>query len=265
MKVFIVFAHPEPQSLNGALLRTILDELKNQGHEVQVSDLYAMKWKSQVDRADFPHLAPEARFKPAWASAEATMTGTLTDDVKAEQEKLLWADTVIFLYPMWWLSMPAILKGWFDRVYSFGFAYGIGEHSDKKWGERYGEGMMKGKRAWLIVTNGAMPEHLSTRGISGPIDDVLFPVTHSLLYYPGFDVLPPFVVYLADRTNEETFNATADRLRESVRHISTAKPILFRPQNGGEYNIPSLTLKSGFGDESGSGFALHVRAAGESD
>lgn len=67
MKVFVVFVHPEPQSLNGALLRTTVNELEAQGHEVQVSDLYAMKWKSQVDRADFPHLSPDARLKVAYA------------------------------------------------------------------------------------------------------------------------------------------------------------------------------------------------------
>ena len=116
MKVFIVFAHPERRSLNGALLTTTVEELEAQGHEVQVSDLYAMQWKSQVDRADFPHLSPEARLKVAHASAEATASNTLTDDVKREQEKLLWADTVIFQYPMWWMGMPAILKGWFERV-----------------------------------------------------------------------------------------------------------------------------------------------------
>jgi NAD(P)H dehydrogenase (quinone) len=143
MKVFIVFAHPEPQSLNGALFRTAVDELKAQGHEVRVSDLYAMQWKCQVDRADFPHLSPDARLKVAYASAEATMSSSLTDDVKREQENLLWADTVIFQFPMWWYGMPAILKGWFERVYSLGFAYGLGEHNDTKWGDRYGEGKSK--------------------------------------------------------------------------------------------------------------------------
>lgn len=69
----------------------------------------------------------------------------------------------------------AILKGWLDRVFAFGFAYGVGEHSDKRWGDRYGEGTLVGKRAMLIVTAGGWEEHYAARGVNGPIDDLLFP------------------------------------------------------------------------------------------
>ena len=257
MKVFIVFAHPEPQSLNGALLRTTVEELEEQGHEVQISDLYAMKWKSQVDRDDFPHLPADARLKVAYASAEATASNRLTDDVKREQEKLLWADTVIFQFPLWWMGMPAILKGWFERVYSLGFAYGLGEYSDAKWGDRYGEGKMQGKKAFLVVTIGGWKEHYSTRGISGPIDDLLFPINHGLLYYTGFEVLPPFLLFRSDRADDVIFKTTGDELRQRLRTISTTKPIRFRPQNGGDYEIPALALKPELGDASASGFSLH--------
>jgi len=258
MKVFIVFAHPEPQSLNGALLRTTVEELESQGHEVQVSDLYAMKWKSQVDREDFPHLAPDKRFRVEYASAEATAADTLTDDVKREQEKLLWADVVIFQFPLWWLGMPAILKGWFDRVYSYGFAYGLGEYNDKRWGDRYGEGKMLGKRAFLVVTAGGRKEHLSARGIAGPIDDILFPINHGMLYYSGFAVLPPFVVYLANRSDDEKFRSTAIELRQKLKSLSDERPIAYRRQNGGDYEIPTLVLKAGLGNSSASGFSLHI-------
>lgn len=56
MNVLIVFAHPERQSLNGALLDVMISELEAQGHKVQISDLYAMQWKATVDRSDFPLL-----------------------------------------------------------------------------------------------------------------------------------------------------------------------------------------------------------------
>jgi putative NADPH-quinone reductase len=81
--------------------------------------------------------------------------------------------------------MPAILKGWVDRVYAYGFAYGVGEHSDQRWGDRFGEGTLVGKRAMLIVTTGGWEEHYSARGVNGPIDDLLFPVNHGVLYYPA--------------------------------------------------------------------------------
>lgn len=259
MKVFIVFAHPEPQSLGGSLLRAAVEELETQGHEVQVSDLYSMHWKSQVDRSDFPKLSAETRLRVAYASGEATFSDTLTEDVKREQEKLIWADVVILQFPLWWYSMPAILKGWVDRVYSLGFAYGIGEHNDKRWGDRYGEGKMLGKRAMVVVTVGSWKEHYSARGICGPIDDVLFPITHGILYYIGFEVLLSFVVYQSDRADEAAFSAAADQLRQRLRELSTTEPIPFRPQNGGEYELPTLTLKPGLESASQSGFSMHTR------
>jgi NAD(P)H dehydrogenase (quinone) len=139
MKVLLVFAHPEPRSLSGALRDVAVTELEAQGHEVQLSDLYAEGWKSHVDRADFPSHARDARLIPVVASKQAFEGNTLTGDVRGEIEKLLWADALILQFPLWWFSMPAILKGWVDRVFAYGFAYGVGQHSDKRWGDRYGQ------------------------------------------------------------------------------------------------------------------------------
>jgi NAD(P)H dehydrogenase (quinone) len=257
MKVLLVFAHPEPRSLNGALRDVAIRELEAQGHEVLISDLYADGWKAEVDRADFPSWPPEARFLPAGASKKAFATNTLTEDVKAEIDKLLWADTLILQFPLWWYAMPAILKGWVDRVYAYGFAYGVGEHSDKRWGDRFGEGTLAGKRAMLIVTAGGWEEHYSARGVNGPIDDLLFPINHGILYYPGYDVLPPFVVYRVDRFGEADFEPVAERLRERMRTLETTRPIPYRQQNGGDYHIPSMQLRSELGGPGAAGFALH--------
>jgi NAD(P)H dehydrogenase (quinone) len=261
MKVLLVFAHPEPRSLNGALRDVAIKELKAQGHEVRVSDLYAISWKSEVDRADFLSLAPDARFKPGKASAEAFEANALTEDVRAEIEKLLWADVLIVQFPLWWYAMPAILKGWVDRVYAYGFAYGVGEHSDKYWGDRFGEGTLAGKRAMLLVTTGGWEEHYSDRGVNGPIDDLLFPINHGILYYPGYDVLPPFVAYRVERLDEAGFELVAERLRERMRTLATTPPIPYRRQNGGDYQIPSLQLRPGLGDPGATGFALHLDGA----
>ena len=262
MNVLLVFAHPEPRSLNGALRDVAVAELKAQGHEVRISDLYAQGWKSAVDRADFPQLAQDSPLSVATASGEAFKARGLTDDVKAEQEKLLWADALILQFPLWWFTMPAILKGWVDRVYSYGFTYGVGEHSDKRWGDRYGEGVFAGKRAMLIVTTGGWEEHYSERGINGPIDDLLFPINHGVLFYPGFDVLPSFVAHRVNRVDEAGFADVAERLSERMRTLFTAVPIPYRRQNHGDYAIPTMQLQPGLGDPAMRGFALHVDAAG---
>lgn len=151
MKTLIVYAHPEPQSLNNSLKDLAVSTLETAGHEVRVSDLYAMNWKAVVDAADYgPNASSPLRV--ALDSGRAFDAGTLTPDVLAEQEKLLWADTIIFQFPLWWYTMPAILKGWVDRVFTYHFAYGVGEHSDTRYGERFGEGTLAGRKALLSVT-----------------------------------------------------------------------------------------------------------------
>ncbi len=118
MKVLLIYAHPEPRSLNGALKNFAIRHLQQAGHEVQVSDLYAMRWKAGYD-ADDSGAPPVGEFwRPTLDSKQTFARGTQSADIAAEQEKLLWADTVIFQFPLWWFSMPAIMKGWIDRVYA---------------------------------------------------------------------------------------------------------------------------------------------------
>ncbi len=191
MKTLIVYAHPEPKSLNGSLKGLAVSTLESAGHEVRVSDLYAMNWKPVVDAADYGSHASRP-LRVARDSGRAFDAGTLTPDVLAEQEKLLWADTIIFQFPLWWYSMPAILKGWVYRVFTFHFAYGVGEHSDTQYGERFGEGTLAGRRALLSVTVGGPESHYAARGINGPIDDLLFPIQHGILILPGHRGAAPF-------------------------------------------------------------------------
>ncbi|KWB98476.1 NAD(P)H-dependent oxidoreductase [Burkholderia ubonensis] len=261
MNVLIVYAHPEPRSLNGALRDFAVQRLEAAGHAVQVSDLYAMNWKATLDGDDVTDRPPATRFDPSLDSKRAFAQGTQRDDIAREQAKLKWADAVILQFPMWWFSMPAIMKGWVERVYAYGFAYGVGEHSDTHWGDRYGEGSLAGKRAMLVVTTGGWESHYGPRGINGPIDDVLFPIQHGILYYPGFDVLPPFVIYRSGKMDDARFAQTCDALGERLDGLWATPPIPFRRQNAGDYEIPALTLKEDVAPER-VGFAAHVDGAG---
>ncbi|MDT0264300.1 NAD(P)H-dependent oxidoreductase [Jatrophihabitans lederbergiae] len=259
MKTLIVYAHPEPKSLNSSLKDLAVSTLEAAGHEVRVSDLYSMRWKAVVDAADF---GPDASspLKVARDSGRAFDAGTLTPDVLREQEKLLWADTIIFQFPLWWYGMPAILKGWVDRVFTYHFAYGVGEHSDTKYGERFGEGTLAGRKALLAVTAGGPESHYAARGINGPIDDLLFPIQHGILYYPGIEVLPPFVLYGTDRMTDGAYPDVAKAWKDRLVTLETTEPIAFRPQNFGDYQIPSLHLKEGLEPAGRTGFGLHVRS-----
>ncbi|SCU82367.1 LAFA_0C10726g1_1 [Lachancea sp. 'fantastica'] len=257
MKVLIVFAHPEPQSLTAHLKDVAVEELKSQGHEVKITDLYAQKWKAAIDRSDFKQVSENDKLSVVSLSSEAYEQDNLTEDVKLEQEKLLWADTLLLHFPLWWFSMPAILKGWVERVYSCGLAYGVGEHSDHRWGERYGEGKFVGKRAMLCVTIGGWKEHYGDRGINGPLDDLLFPINHGVLFYPDFTVLPPFAVYRSHKMYPEKLEAVTAELRERMRTLESTEPIPYRRQNFGDYEIPSLALREDI-EPDVVGFSAHI-------
>jgi NAD(P)H dehydrogenase (quinone) len=264
VNVLLVYAHPEPRSLNGSIRDFIVDRFVRAGHTVEVSDLYAMGWKANLDADDFPQRDATQPFSPAADSKRAFTEGAQTADVAAEQDKLRRADLVIFQFPLWWFSMPAIMKGWFERIYAYGFAYGVGEHSETRWGERYGEGVFAGKRAMLVVTTGGWAEHYSERGINGPIDDLLFPIQHGMLFYPGFDVLPPFVVFKSSAMNTTRHKETLSALGARLDNAMQAAPVAYRTQNRGDYLIPALTLKPELSADR-IGFALHRRDERVSD
>lgn len=152
--------------------------------------------------------------------------------------------------------MPAILKGWVDRVYAYGFAYGVGEHSDRHWGDRYGEGAMAGKRAMLVVTTGGWASHYAARGINGPIDDLLFPIQHGILFYPGFDVLRPHVIYRSSKVGEQNVADVLEGLGRRLDGLATDAVIPYRRQNAGDYLIPSLELRPGLA-EGAEGLGIH--------
>lgn len=261
MKVFIVHAHPEPRSLNGALKDLAVETLAGLGHAVEVSDLYAMGWKAQANGTDFLDRADPGCLSYARESGHAFATGTQTPDVTAEQEKLLWSDAVILQFPLWWFSMPAILKGWVDRVFAFGFAYGVGPHEGERWGDRYGEGKLTGRRAMLSITMGGRAPHYSERGVNGCLDDVLFPIQHGVLFYPGMAVLPPHTVFQANHISDERWQEIAESWRARLRGLFDEAPIPYRRQNAGHYDAQQV-LKPGLATGE-SGTRIHLRQSGE--
>ncbi|MDN5855885.1 MAG: NAD(P)H-dependent oxidoreductase, partial [Actinomycetia bacterium] len=99
MNVLWVFAHPEPRSLSGALRDEGARALTEAGHAVRMSDLYAMGWKATVDVDDFGHHEPDERLRVSGQSKCAHQEGVLRDDIRAEQDKLDWADAVVVQFP----------------------------------------------------------------------------------------------------------------------------------------------------------------------
>ena len=107
MNVLVVFAHPKQESFNRSVLNVAVDELKAAGHEVKVADLYAEGFQSAMIEEDFAQFNEQP----------------MPEAVKREQARVEWSDAIVFVFPYWWWSMPAILKGWFDRVFTYGWAW----------------------------------------------------------------------------------------------------------------------------------------------
>lgn len=240
MKILWVFAHPEQRSLNGSLMAGGLRTLEALGYEYRVSDLYAMDWKAVVDAGDFGRASRDRLFV-GQEQERAYAEGKLSEDVLGEQEKITWAEVLVFQFPLWWFGPPAILKGWFDRVLVQGFGFGIKDPGGRT--RRYGDGGLTGKRALVITSVGARESGFGPRGIHGQLEEVLFPLLHGTFWYTGMAALPPFVVYGADRLTDTSYAQSAAALRERLRTLRTAKPLPFHHENGGGYD-ESLVLRS---------------------
>lgn len=220
MKVFVVYAHPEKGSFNAALHQAALGALEYQGHEIVVSDLYRMGFNpvasskdffSKVQKKDHPGFRDEQE--------KAYQKGSLAPEISREQEKLAWCDLLILQFPLWWFSMPAILKGWLDRVLTPGFAYSRNEF--------FRQGRLRGRKALVLLTTGGSQQRFSRNGLNGPIDLILFPIHHGTLHYVGFEVLPPFVAWQPSRmSNEQRSNVILD-LQVYLEQLDTLTPLQF--------------------------------------
>lgn len=230
--VLIVHAQPEPTSLTRTLVETAGQVLRAAGHEVLESDLYGMGWKAVYDEADFPMRVDGRRLDFVRESGHAYDEGLQPADVVEEQRKVLAADLVILQFPLWWFGMPAIMKGWIDRVWARGLAYGNQGQGNRL---RYGEGGFAGRRAMVSVTTGGPAADYGPRGINGPIDQLLFPITHGTLFYPGMSVLKTHAVHGAGRMTPEQVEAARAGWAERLGGLFDEAPIAFRAQNGGDY------------------------------
>lgn len=158
MRILIVYAHPNPASFCHAILRTVESVLDECGHEVRVKDLYA------------------EGFNPVLSAAElgALNDGRVPEAIDHEQSLLRWADGLVLVYPLWWFDRPAILKGWFDRVLTNGFAF---EYTAE--GAR---GLLPQRKALVIVTVGGSQKDYRAMDAE---DLIIRPVTDGTLGFCG--------------------------------------------------------------------------------
>lgn len=139
MNVFIVYAHPSEDSFTFAVKEEFIKSLLAAGHSYEISDLYRMDFQTDISEKEY--------FREANYLGELP----LSDDVLKEQEKINSCDSIVFIYPVFWTEAPAKLVGWFDRVWTYGFAYG-------------NRSMKKLDNAIVICTAGRSLAHLQEHG-----------------------------------------------------------------------------------------------------
>jgi NAD(P)H dehydrogenase (quinone) len=119
MNILIIYSHPSKKSYTFQILERLKTIILKQNWNLEISDLYASNFQSDLSEEEYER------------EGFAKLQLPIPADVLSEQKKIEKADCIIFLYPVWWSDCPAKLKGWFDRVYSVGYAYGQTEQYPK--------------------------------------------------------------------------------------------------------------------------------------
>jgi len=158
MKVLTVYAHPNPQSFNHAVLEEFTKGLKDGGHTFEVVDLYASKFDPCEKLEDL------AQFTG----------GQMPKDVLDQQEKVAAADAMVFIGPVRGWSVPTILKGWLDRVFSHRFAYRFTEKGGAV-------GLLTHKKALLILTTGFPEQIYRTSGAKDALKKIIIDLSLKMM------------------------------------------------------------------------------------
>ncbi|WP_226293976.1 NAD(P)H-dependent oxidoreductase [Aquimarina algicola] len=153
--VLIIYSHPSTNSYTNEILRQVTSNLEKEEIDFEVSDLYAIDFKTDMSEEEYQR------------EGFANFDLPIPDDVKNEHQKIAKADCIIFLYPVWWSDCPAKLKGWFDRVYSVGYAYGNDTLEDKNQ-------LMKTIPLGIVICTAGHPnEFLDEIGIAKSMQNVM--------------------------------------------------------------------------------------------
>ncbi|MEX1059304.1 MAG: NAD(P)H-dependent oxidoreductase [Candidatus Saccharimonadales bacterium] len=186
MNILIVYAHHEPGSFTAAMKNLAIEILSRQGHGVAVSDLYGEGFNPVAQKWDFVTTSGGHFNYMMEQKHAANLDLAFSPDILGEIQKVKAADIILFATPLWWSGVPAILKGWFDRVLAMGVAWDSGRFYEK--------GLLRGKQAMLIVSAGHPDQYYTGTGKhrATPVQ-VLHGINHETLAFCGMDLQEPFV------------------------------------------------------------------------
>ncbi|KAJ8281228.1 hypothetical protein GJAV_G00065040 [Gymnothorax javanicus] len=218
--VLIVYAHQSEASFNAAARNVAVEVLEQQGCRVVISDLYAMDFRASATVKD---IECQPRNAEHFCYGDETMwawkKGLLSDDIKEEHRKVEEAELIIFQFPMYWFSVPAILKGWLDRVLTQGFAFSLEK--------MYNNGAFKDKKAMLSFSTGASESMFLPDGINGDMNVTLWPLQNGVLHYCGFQVLAPQIFWAPTFCPPQVRSAMLEGWRTRLGGLWEETPLTF--------------------------------------
>lgn len=222
MKVLIVHAHHEPKSFSSALARRAEKSLKAQGHIVDFADLYQEQFDPVSDRRNFSSVADANFLKQQAEETLVTEIRGFSPELEKEIVRLESCDALIFSFPLWWFGMPAILKGWVDRVFASSRIYG---------GPKiYENGLGKSKKRGLVLmTTGGGPDVYGGYGVNPSLKTIMEPIQHGIFWFNGFLPLAPFIAWSPVRATQDERNTYSDELESRLKKIETEPPIILPP------------------------------------
>lgn len=195
MKIFIILAHPEAKSFNGALFNSAKSALESFGHDVRYTDLYQQKFNPISDRDNFTNEFDPNYLKLQLEELHASENNSFSFELTQEMNKLEWCDLMIWQFPLWWYGTPAILKGWIDRVFAMGRIY---DHDNV-----FNTGKLRGKKVMISTTVGGSQEMYQKNGFLGDINSILRPIQRGVFEFVGLEVLRPHIVYEPVRISQQ--------------------------------------------------------------
>ncbi|XP_061556743.1 NAD(P)H dehydrogenase [quinone] 1 isoform X2 [Phycodurus eques] len=232
--VLIVYAHQSLGSFNQAVRDTAAKELSMQGYRIIVSDLYAMNFEANSTQDDIiGDLKNPELFQYGEETLHAWKEGRLSEDIVAEQRKVEKAELIIFQFPLYWFSVPAIMKGWMDRVLTQGFAFSLEK--------MYNNGIFKDKKAMLSFTTGATESMFRPDGINGDINVALWPLQNGTLHFCGFQVLAPQIFWGPAHCPAVVRAAMLEEWSVRLKGLLLEKSLTFAPSEWFD-----LTFEQGF-------------------
>jgi len=186
MRHLIIYAHPNENSLNHQLLNTVIETLESRNQEIVVRDLYATGFDPVLSLADM----------------QGQRMGKVADDIQVEQDYISWAEQITFIYLIWWTGLPAMMKGYIDRVFSYGFAYRYDQGIQK--------GLLTGKKAVIINTHGKSHEEYERTGMDKALT---LTSDNGIFIYSGLEIIQHLFFDKADKAAPEDIEIWEDQIK----------------------------------------------------